>query len=107
MIFVLLLATFKISMGYLLLQRGTILLHDEDDRILTLKADVLVENDRISNIEPDIPVPPNADIIDCTGKLVSPGFIDTHHHLWQSALKGLFANCTFAHYFGISKSMLD
>ncbi|KAJ6531061.1 hypothetical protein B0H19DRAFT_1327052 [Mycena capillaripes] len=30
--------------------------------------------------------------IDCTGKIISPGFIDTHHHVWQTQLKGRHAN---------------
>jgi cytosine/adenosine deaminase-related metal-dependent hydrolase len=25
-------------------------------------------------------------------KIISPGFVDTHHHLWQTQLKGRHAN---------------
>ncbi|RSM08186.1 hypothetical protein CEP52_004842 [Fusarium oligoseptatum] len=84
-------------MGYLLLSGGTVLLHGENDKVTARKTDILIEGDRISKIEP----PGDADIIDCTDKLISPGFIDTHHHVWQAPLKGLFADCTFSQYLGI------
>ncbi|RSL77760.1 hypothetical protein CEP51_008808 [Fusarium floridanum] len=88
-------------MGYLLLSGGTVLLHGENDKVTARKTDILIEGDRISKIEPEIEPPGDADIIDCTDKLISPGFIDTHHHVWQAPLKGLFADCTFSQYLGI------
>jgi cytosine/adenosine deaminase-related metal-dependent hydrolase len=30
--------------------------------------------------------------------IVSPGFIDTHHHVWQTQLKGRHANQTLLEY---------
>jgi cytosine/adenosine deaminase-related metal-dependent hydrolase len=35
---------------------------------------------------------------DCTNKIISPGFIDTHHHGWQTLLKGRHANHTLLQY---------
>lgn len=29
---------------------------------------------------------------DCTDKIISAGFVDTHHHVWQSLLKGRHAD---------------
>ncbi|KAM0558094.1 hypothetical protein ACHAPJ_005261 [Fusarium lateritium] len=88
-------------MGFLLLQGGIILIHGREDKVSAKKADILIENDRIVKIYAELIPPDNADIIDCTDKLISPGFVDTHHHVWQSSLKGLFADCSFAHYMGI------
>ncbi|KAM5341579.1 hypothetical protein ACJ41O_014610 [Fusarium nematophilum] len=88
-------------MAFLLLKGGTVLIHGDGDKVSAVKADILVKGDRISKIGPDISTPNDADIIDCTDKLVSPGFIDTHHHVWQAPLKGLLADCSFSHYLGI------
>ncbi|KAJ7490933.1 hypothetical protein FB451DRAFT_1514119 [Mycena latifolia] len=77
----------------LLLQNGTLLIHDNDDRVQPLKADLLVINNKITEIGVGISAPsPDTTVIDCTGKIVPPGFIDTHHHLWQTQLKGRHAN---------------
>ncbi|MCJ1231397.1 hypothetical protein MMC12_008074 [Toensbergia leucococca] len=62
---------------------------------------LLVTNNRITKIAPSIH-PPSADtkVIDCTHKILSPGFIDTHHHLWQTQLKGRHANELLLDYMG-------
>ena len=35
---------------------------------------------------------PSALYSDCTDKIISPGLVDTHHHAWQSLLKGRHAD---------------
>ncbi|OBT64844.1 hypothetical protein VE03_06425 [Pseudogymnoascus sp. 23342-1-I1] len=73
----------------ILLQGGTVLYHGDDDYVTALKeTDVLVTGNLISNVGRNIEVPKDSTVIDCKGKIVSPGFIDTHHHLWQTQLKG-------------------
>jgi dihydroorotase len=47
------------------------------------RADVLVADGRIAALGPDLPVPPDAQRIDCAGRLVLPGLIDTHAHVYQ------------------------
>ncbi len=47
-----------------------------------VQADVYVENETITRIGRDLQTPPNAEIIDATGKLVFPGFIDPHVHIY-------------------------
>lgn len=82
----------------LLLQRGTVLQHDAQDNVIALRnTDVLIEDDRIVKIGPDID-PENASIIDCDGKIVAPGFINAHHHVWQSQLKGRLGDSTMLDY---------
>ena len=43
-------------------------------------ADLLIEDERIADVRPDIPAPENAAIIDVTGLTLLPGFIDVHVH---------------------------
>lgn len=76
----------------LLLKGGTVLIHDANDNVQALERDILIENNRISKIAENISEITDAELIDCTDKIISPGFIDTHHHLWQTQLKGRHAN---------------
>jgi dihydropyrimidinase len=45
-------------------------------------ADIFVENETITQIGPDLKAPPGAEVIDAAGKLVFPGFIDPHVHIF-------------------------
>ena len=50
------------------------------------RADVLIEGKRIVAIAPNINAG-NADVIDARGRIVMPGFIDTHHHQAWTAIR--------------------
>jgi dihydroorotase len=43
--------------------------------------DVLVSGGRIERVGVELPAPPDATVLDATGKIVCPGFIDIHVHL--------------------------
>lgn len=82
----------------LLLQNGTVLQHDAQDNVIALRnTDILIEDDRIIEIGHAIE-PQNASKIDCDGKIIAPGFINAHHHVWQSQLKGRLGNSTMLDY---------
>jgi cytosine/adenosine deaminase-related metal-dependent hydrolase len=55
------------------------------------KADVLVDGKKIVAIGPNLHAG-NADEIDATGRVVMPGFIDTHHHQFETALRSFLAD---------------
>lgn len=85
----------------ILLKGGTLLVHDADDKVVPTRADLLIEGDRIARIEVDIPpsaVPTATKVVDCAHKIVSPGFVSTHAHLWQSQLKGRHPDHTLVEY---------
>jgi cytosine/adenosine deaminase-related metal-dependent hydrolase len=86
----------------MLLRGGTVLVHGEEDHVIPKQADVLIEGDRISKVEPTILAPDGCHVINCTNKIISPGFVDTHHHVWQSPLKGLFGDTGLFPYLAIS-----
>jgi dihydropyrimidinase len=47
-----------------------------------IQGDIYAENEAITRIGKDIEVPPGTEIVDATGKLVFPGFIDPHVHIY-------------------------
>lgn len=54
-------------------------------------TDVLVTDGRITAIGA-VPEVPGAEEIDATGTFVLPGFVDAHHHLWETTMRGICAD---------------
>jgi cytosine/adenosine deaminase-related metal-dependent hydrolase len=83
----------------ILLKGGTLLIHDEDNHVVPTVSDLLVQGSTITRIAEIIE--PNSDtkVVNCKGKIISPGFIDSHRHLYQTLLKGKHANHTLLEYF--------
>jgi len=54
------------------------------------KADVLIEGKKIATVGPNLKA--NAEVIDATDRIVTPGFVDTHHHQYQAVLRSLIAD---------------
>jgi hypothetical protein len=50
-------------------------------------GDVLIEGDRIVEVGPTSPA--DAEVIDATGMIVMPGFVDTHRHIWEGLLRNI------------------
>ncbi|MCW2881076.1 MAG: amidohydrolase, partial [Sphaerisporangium sp.] len=50
------------------------------------RADLLIDGDSISAIAPDLPTG-DAVVIDGTGMILCPGFVDTHRHAWEAQLR--------------------
>jgi 5-methylthioadenosine/S-adenosylhomocysteine deaminase len=60
-----------------------------DDELGTLpRGDVLIEDGRIAAVGPDLPRHSNVDVVDGRDRIVMPGFVDTHRHMWAAMLRG-------------------
>jgi cytosine/adenosine deaminase-related metal-dependent hydrolase len=62
-------------------------------------ADVLISSEQIAAVGPGLQVPDGTVEIDATGGIVMPGMIDTHRHMWQTAMRGYGADWTLTQYF--------
>lgn len=60
------------------LKGGVIVTYTKENEARSYKADVLVEGSIISQIGDNLIAPPGVEVIDCTNKWISPGFVDTH-----------------------------
>src|ERR1700742_1033311 len=62
-------------------------------------CDVLIKEGFIAAVGPDIAALPDSTIIDGTDAIVSPGFVDTHRHTWQTQLRTITADYVLSDYF--------
>jgi 5-methylthioadenosine/S-adenosylhomocysteine deaminase len=62
-------------------------------------GDVLVVDKRIAAVGRQLVVPDSAVEIDATDGILMPGMVDTHRHMWQTALRGFGADWTLTNYF--------
>jgi 5-methylthioadenosine/S-adenosylhomocysteine deaminase len=81
-----------------IIRNGLVLTMDDAHTVLP-GADVLVVDGRIAGIGHGLAAPDDAEQIDATGGIVMPGMIDTHRHLWQTAMRGYGADWTLTQYF--------
>jgi 5-methylthioadenosine/S-adenosylhomocysteine deaminase len=79
-------------------RNATVLTLDDGHHILD-GADVLVSGERIEAVGKNLAVPDGTAEIDATGGLLMPGMIDTHRHMWQTAMRGYGADWTLTQYF--------
>ena len=61
------------------------------------RADILVDGSEIAEVGPDLNVE-DAEVLDADGFIVIPGFVNTHLHTWQHALRGVCADWTVKDY---------
>jgi 5-methylthioadenosine/S-adenosylhomocysteine deaminase len=79
-------------------RNATVLTMDDAHRMLH-GADVLITGERIAEVGPALQVPEGTAEVDATGGIVMPGMIDTHRHMWQTAMRGYGADWTLTQYF--------
>ncbi|WP_409330688.1 amidohydrolase family protein [Trujillonella humicola] len=82
----------------IVLRGGTVLPMDDAGSVLP-RTDVLVTDGRIAAIGVGLDVPEGTQEIDATDGIVMPGMIDTHRHMWQTAMRGYGADWTLTQYF--------
>jgi 5-methylthioadenosine/S-adenosylhomocysteine deaminase len=56
------------------------------------QADLLIEDDKIRDVRPNISVSDDVAVIDAKNRIIIPGFIDTHSHSYQGLLRDSLPN---------------
>lgn len=92
------------SSSSLLLKNGTVIVHDANDHAAGIEADLLVRGNRIVEIAPNINVENGVEVIDCQDKIIAPGFVDTHRHMYNTPLRGRYADSMLMDYLVTGKS---
>jgi 5-methylthioadenosine/S-adenosylhomocysteine deaminase len=83
--------------------KGAIVLTQDPQLGELPSADILIEDDRIAAVGPNLEAA-DAKVIDATGDIVIPGFIDTHRHTWETSIRTCAPDFALITYFG---SILD
>ncbi|WP_432132803.1 amidohydrolase family protein [Streptomyces tendae] len=79
-------------------RHGHVLTMDNRRTVLT-DGDVLVIGDTIEAVGPNLETPEGTVEIDADGGILMPGMVDTHRHMWQTAMRGYGADWTLTQYF--------
>lgn len=79
--------------------RNGIVLTMDDSHTVLPQGDVLVVDGKIAEVGVGLAVPDNTFEIDAKGGIVMPGMVDTHRHMWQTAMRAYGADWTLTQYF--------
>lgn len=75
-------------MDLLLKNLSQVVTFNDKDEIL-YKTDILIHKNEIISIDKNITPHENTEVIDCSGLIALPGFVNTHHHLYQTLFRGI------------------
>ena len=79
-------------------RNATVVTMDGQHRVLA-DSDVLVVDGAIAGVGPGLAAPEGALEVDGSNGIVMPGMVDTHRHMWQTAMRGYGADWTLSQYF--------
>jgi cytosine/adenosine deaminase-related metal-dependent hydrolase len=89
-----------VSTQDLLIQNGYLVSMDPDVGDLT-RADIRVRGGAIAEIGVDLEPGRDEHVVHGRGKVVLPGLVDTHRHVWQGAIGGTGGAVSLGGYFGV------
>jgi 5-methylthioadenosine/S-adenosylhomocysteine deaminase len=79
-----------------LIRGGTVITMDPQLGDLP-QGDILIEDGKIAGIEQHIDA--DAEVVEASGRIAIPGFVDSHRHTWEAAIRGCAPNATLDDYF--------
>ncbi len=91
--------THDIRPGQPIVFRHGIVLQMDDAHTVLPDGDLLVVDGTIAAVGPDLAVPDGTYEISAKGGILLPGMVDTHRHMWQTAMRAYGADWTLTQYF--------
>lgn len=82
----------------LLLTGGRLITMADGDTGRASCRDVLIRDGNVADLLPRGSKVTDAEVIDAAGRIVLPGFVDTHRHTWQTQLRTVAADWTLFDY---------
>jgi cytosine/adenosine deaminase-related metal-dependent hydrolase len=82
----------------ILFTNGIVLTMDDRHTVIP-RGDVLVKDGVIAEVGEKVEAPDDAFVIDAAGGILMPGMVDTHRHMWQTAMRAYGADWTLTQYF--------
>jgi 5-methylthioadenosine/S-adenosylhomocysteine deaminase len=73
-----------------------------DDRIGDLVGDVLFARGTIEAVAPSLQASGDTIVVDARDRIVMPGFVDSHVHAWEGAIRGIAPGADFGDYMAIT-----
>jgi cytosine/adenosine deaminase-related metal-dependent hydrolase len=79
------------SNSYILIKEATVISMDASDGKRPYKCDILIENEWIKAMDQELSLPSDCEGVTINAKdcIITPGFVDGHHHMWQHLLRGI------------------
>ena len=71
-----------------ILRQADVVVTMDDTRQELEGADILIENGAITEVGPGLDAP-GAEVIDARGTVITPGLVNTHHHLFQTLTRAV------------------
>ncbi|GAA0731563.1 8-oxoguanine deaminase [Clostridium oceanicum] len=75
-------------MSLLLKNISKIVTFNDENQILE-NQDIFIKDNQIHSIGKNITIDENVEVIDCSNLLAMPGFVNTHHHFYQTLFRGI------------------
>ena len=85
-------------MSQSILIRGTTIITMDEKLGDLFNTDLRVVNGKITEIAQNLPIGDSV-VIEGKDRILMPGFIDTHRHVWQAPLRNLGSDWSLGHYF--------
>lgn len=88
------------------LLRNGLVIDTEPRPVVHRDTDVLVTDGRIAAVGPDLAAPVGTTVIDATDRIVLPGLVDTHRHVWQAVLRSIAVDVDLPVYFAMVRQQI-